>query len=462
MQTFIDDLLIAIRGDESNFTEGSIRRAIFLLAVPMVLEMSMESLFAIVDTYFVNMISVEAAAAVTLTESVMFLVYSVAFGLAMATTAMVARRIGEKDEAGAEEAATQSLVIGVAMAVLIMLVGIFFSEDILRLMGGSEKLIEDGKGYTQVMLVGNLSIMFLFLNNAIFRGAGDASLAMRALILSNGLNIFLDPLFIFGLGPIEGMGVSGAAVATNTGRFIGVLFQFWVLIFGSKSIIRLTKDSVKIVWYVILRLLKVASGGMGQYLIGSASWLFLVAIVAESGDAAVNGYGIAIRVIIFTILPAWGMANAAATLVGQNLGAGQPERAEKSVWQASIYNMLFLLAVSVVFGLLAEPIIGIFTQNAEALGYGTLALRIICLGYIAYAFGMVTSQAFNGAGDTFTPTMINVVAFWIIQIPLAWTLAKFFEMGPLGVFIAVAASETVLAVIAVILFRQGKWKKVGI
>lgn len=471
MQKLIKELKVALKGTEKNFTTGSIRRAIFLLSVPLILEMAAESVFAIVDIYWVGQIerfatnitisSEDAVATVGLTEAVMFLVYSIAIGLSMATTAMVARRIGEKDNEAAADASIQSLNIALVFSVIISVIGLFFAKDILELMGGEPKLVESGYGYTLVMLVGNSSIMFIFLINAIFRGAGDASIAMRSLLLANGLNLILDPCLIFGWGPFPELGVQGAAVATTSGRAIGVMYQVYMLSKGH-AIVSIYLKHIRIVWDVIRRLLSVSIGGILQYIIGSASWLFLVRIISDFGSEAVAGYTIAIRVIIFSILPSWGMANAAATLVGQNLGAKQPDRAEQSVWKSSKYNVFFLLGLSIFFLITAPFIISIFNDNPVVIQYGVNSLRIMCAGYIFYAYGMVISQAFNGAGDTMTPTIINLVAFWLVQIPLAYTLALILELGPNGVFIAMVVSESILAAMAIVIFRRGKWKDVGI
>ena len=471
MPKIIDDFIIAVKGNEKKFTSGSIRRAIFMLSVPMILEMVMESLFAVVDIYWVGQIgtysthirttSEDAVATVGLTEAVMFLVYSIAIGLSMATTAMVARRIGEDDPEGAADAAVQSMVIATAFSGVISLLGLFFARDILRLMGGSPELVESGYGYTLVMMVGNASIMFIFLVNAVFRGAGDASIAMRSLWLANGLNLILDPCLIFGWGPFPELGVMGAAVATTTGRTIGIMYQLYMLQ-KERTIIKIYMRHIRNLWEVIIKLLRVSTGGILQYLIGSASWVFLVRIISDFGSEAVAGYTIAIRIIIFTILPSWGMANAAATLVGQNLGANQSDRAESSVWKAALYNVLFLVGVSVIFFIWAKTFVSLFNANPVVINYGADALRIICAGYIFYAYGMVISQAFNGAGDTYTPTIINFVAFWLVQIPLAYGLAVSMGMGPNGVFIGMVISESVLAVIAILVFRRGKWKTVGI
>ena len=461
MKKYLELVWQAIKGEEKNFTSGSINRAIFLLAVPMILEMVMEALFAVVDVFFVSRISVNAVATVGLTESVITVVYSIAIGLSMATTAMVARRVGEGKKEKAAEAAMQAIFIAVSFSLVISIAGFFFAADILRLMGGSEKLIEEGVGYTRILFAGNFVIMLLFLLNAVFRGAGDASIAMRSLWIANALNIVLDPCFIFGWGPFPELGITGAAVATNIGRGIGVLFQLYVL-FRGKVIIKIARKQFRLVWDIIARLLRVSLGGMGQYIIASSSWIFLMRIMSEFGEQAIAGYTISIRIVIFTILPAWGMANAAATLVGQNLGANQPGRAEKSVWRSAFLTMLFLLSVSVIYFTFAPGIVQFFHPDPQVIQYGVASLRIICLGYIFFAYGMVISQAFNGAGDTRTPTLMNFICFWLFQIPLAYVLGLPLGMGPNGVFWAIAISESILAVICIWLFRKGHWKTVEI
>ena len=451
----------AINGSEQEYTTGSIDRAIFLLSVPMVLEMMMEGLFAIVDIFFVSKLGKEATATVGLTEGVITQVMALAMGLSMATTAMVARRIGEKDREGANVAAAQAIFIGIIVCSVIAVVFYFTSADILRFMGGSEELIRTGNNYTRILLTGSSTVFFLFLLNAIFRGAGNASIAMHTLVLANGVNIILDPLLIFGLGPFPEMGVTGAAVATTTGRGIGVCYQLYHLFYG-KGLIQLRRRHFVWVSDIIRRLVRVSSTGVLQFAIATLSWLFIIRIIALFGDAAVAGYSIGIRIIVFTILPAWGMASAASTLVGQNLGALQPERAEKSVWRSAFFNLIFLAAISVMFLVFAPVIIPWFTQEPEVIYHGVLCLRIICLGYIFYAYGMVIGQAFNGAGDTVTPTWINFVAFWLLQIPICYTLAKILNWGPVGVYWGIAISESLLAVIAVLIFRRGKWKTVQI
>lgn len=451
----------AIRGEEKSYTSGSINRAIVLLSIPMILEMIMEALFAVVDVFFVSKVSVNAVATVGLTESVITLVYSIAIGLSMATTAMVSRRIGEHDPDRAAEAAVQSIIIALTFSIIISILGIIFAGDILSLMGGSESLIREGIGYTRIIFGGNVVIMMLFLLNAIFRGAGDAAIAMQALWIANILNIFLDPCLIFGWGPFPELGIAGAAVATNVGRGVGVLFQIIMLLKG-KVIVRIAGKHLRISLSIIVRLLKVSLGGMGQYIIASASWIFLMRIMSEFGEMAVAGYTISIRMLIFAILPAWGMANAAATLVGQNLGAGQPERAETSVWRSAFFTMLFLLFVSVIYFFFAKPMVEIFHNDPEVIRYGVSSLKIICLGYVFFAYGMVISQAFNGAGDTQTPTWLNFICFWLLQIPLAYLMGVTWQIGPNGVFWAVAISESVLAILCIFMFRRGRWKLVRI
>lgn len=449
--------IAALKGTESEFTSGSINRAIFLLSIPMIAEMVMESLFAVADVFFVSRVSVNAVATVGLTESVLMIIYSVAIGLSMATTAIVARRVGEKKFKKASDAGFQSIFLAVIIGALLGGVGYIFAEDILVLMGGKPDLIAEGLGFTQIMLAGNLSIFLLFLNNAIFRGAGDAAIAMRALWLANGLNLILDPLLIFGWGPVPAYGVEGAAIATTLGRSIGVLYQVFHLM-NRRGIIKIGWANVVIRFKTVVELLKISLGGMGQFLIESASWIFLVKVMSLFGAEALAGYTIAFRVIVFTILPSWGMSNAAATLVGQNLGASAPDRAEESVWKTAFYNMIFLGLVSVVFYLAAEPIIGIFTVQPGVVKIAVSALQIICFGYVFFAYGMVISQAFNGAGDTRTPLIVNFFVFWVIQIPLAYWLSVYLDWQANGVFFTIAFCHSLQAVISILLFRRGKWK----
>ncbi|MDO6820847.1 MATE family efflux transporter [Zobellia sp. 1_MG-2023] len=453
--------IIAVTGKETEFTTGSIRKAIFMLSIPMILEMMMESIFAIVDIAYVSQVSVNAVATIGLTESVVTLVYAVAIGLSMAATAIVARRIGAKDIKGAQEAAVQAIALGVLVSLLVGVFGFLYAKDILALMGAEPDLIAEGYGYTQLLLGGNITILLLFLINAIFRGAGDASVAMWALVLSNGLNIFLDPIFIFGWGPIPEYGVTGAAIATNIGRGTAVLFQLAVLFFGWSRIKIGFKDMV-IRFSVMLNLVKVSLGGIAQFLIGTSSWVFLMRMMSEFGSEVLAGYTIAIRVMLFTLMPSWGMSNAAATLVGQNLGALQPERAETSVWKTGKYNAYFMGVVSLIYLFFAYDIVGWFNTNEVVIQNGGLCLQIIAIGYIFYAYGMVVTQAFNGAGDTGTPTKINLIAFWLFQLPFAYLVAITFNLGAMGVFIAITAAEVLLAVISMVWFKKGNWKKVSV
>jgi putative MATE family efflux protein len=462
LQSLFSLISRALKGEEQDYTSGSINSAIILLSVPMIIEMGMESIFAVVDVFFVSQLNDnDALAAVGLTESVLSLIYSLAFGLSMGATAMVARRIGEKNHKGAEVAAIQAIVLALGVSLVLTVLGLVFSSDILRFMGASENLIANEGGYTDIMFGGSITIVMLFMINAIFRGAGNASLAMKALLIANGLNIVLDPLFIFGFGPVPAFGVEGAAIATNIGRGIGVMFQLYHLIKGS-SIIKVHWQNFKLQADIIWNMVKVSAGGIGQMLIGSASWIFLMKIMSGFGSAPVAGYFIAIRIIIFAILPAWGMANASATLVGQNLGAGQPERAEKSVWRAGLMNMIFLAFITVLFLTLAEFLLGFFSSDPIVLKEGIKCLQIVSLGYVFYAYGMVINQSFNGAGDTTTPTLISLAGFWVFQIPLAYALATYFETGPVGVYAAISIAESAMAVVGIYIFRKGNWKLVKI
>ncbi|WP_353778634.1 MATE family efflux transporter [Winogradskyella sp. 3972H.M.0a.05] len=452
---------IAVTGKEQNFTSGSIRRAIFMLSIPMILEMLMESIFAVVDIFYVSKVSVNAVATIGLTESVVTLIYAVAIGLSMAATAVVARRVGEEDLEGASQASVQVIFLGVAVAAIISVIGILFPKEILGLMGAEQDLIEEGYGYTQVLLGGNVTIMLLFLINAIFRGAGNASIAMWTLILSNGLNIILDPIFIFGWGPVPAFGVEGAAIATTIGRGTAVVFQLAILFYGWSKI-KVTVRDLVIRAQVMLNLVRVSLGGIGQFLIGTSSWVFLMRIMSEFGSEVLAGYTIAIRVMIFTLMPAWGMSNAAATLVGQNLGAKQPDRAETSVWKTGKYNAVFMALVSIVYLVFAKQIIMLFNKEPDVVEYGALCLRIIAAGYVAYGYGMVVIQSFNGAGDTKTPTWINFICFWLFQLPFAYVAAVSLDLGPQGVFWAITLAEVLIAVIGIWWFRKGKWKTVQV
>lgn len=463
----------AVRGGEENFTEGSINRAIFLLSVPMVLEMLMEGIFAVVDMIYISRLhDNDAVATVGFTESMLAIVYSLAMGLSMGATAMVARRVGEKNLPDARTAAVQALLIGVVISLVITGVGYMYSEDLLRLLGGSEQLIANNSSYTRWMLMGNMSVVMLFLINGIFRGAGEASIAFRSLVLSNILNIILCPIFIFGfnaldvfgmftIGPMEGLGVKGAAIATTIGRGCGVLYQVYNLTWG-KGLMRLRVENVMVKWGVIRNLISISAGGTGQFLIGSASWIFLYRIMAEFGSAVQAGYVFAIRIIIFAIMPAWGMANAAATLVGQNLGAKKPERAEQSVWRAALLNMIFMGMLAVLSFVFANPLIGFFAADQVALESGVACLKIVTLGYVFYGYGMVVNQAFNGAGDTRTPIIISFFGFWVFQIPLAYLISIQLGFGPVGVYSAIGLAESLMAIVAITIFRKGKWKSVKI
>ncbi len=450
-------LRLALTGKEENFTTGSIRRAIILLSVPMVIEMIGEGIFAVVDAYWVSKISTAAVTVIGLTETVATLIYSTAIGISIAVTAMTARRIGEEKPDEAAEAGIQAIWLGTALAVIIAVFGVYFADDILRILSKDEEVVAVGTNYTRLLFGSNIVIVLLFVLNGVFRGAGDASMAMKSLWIANGLNIILDPLFIFGIGFFPELGLFGAAVATTIGRGAGVLFQLYIL-FNGGSVLRMTLKNFKVIPATIKRLMNVSATGALQFAVASCSWIFLAGIVADLGKEIFAGYTYAIRLVIFAILPAWGIANAAATLVGQNLGAGQPERAEKSVWKASAYNAVFMGAVGVLFFLFAEPIIGIFTADPQVLKPGVLCLRIFCAGNIFYSYGMVMGQAFGGAGDTRTPTVINLICFWAIEIPLAFLLAKHFDLGVAGVMASIVIAESALAVIAVILFRRGKWK----
>ncbi|MEC3964746.1 MATE family efflux transporter [Flagellimonas halotolerans] len=458
---FIHYFWIAISGKETEFTSGSIRKAIFMLSIPMILEMLMESIFALVDIAYVSKVSVNAVATIGLTESVITLVYALAIGLSMAATAVVARRIGEKDVDGARIAAVQAISLGVVISVVIGIIGIFYAKDILALMGAEPDLIAEGYGYTQFLIGGNITVVLLFLINAIFRGAGNASIAMWALVLSNGLNIILDPMFIFGFGPIPEMGVKGAAVATNIGRGTAVIFQLGILFFGWGKIKLVAKDLV-LNLKVMINLIKVSLGGIAQFLIGTSSWIFLMRIMSEFGSEVLAGYTIAIRVMMFTLMPSWGMSNAAATLVGQNLGAKQPDRAEQSVWKTGKYNAWFMGTVSLGYLIFANSIISWFNITPAVVKSGALCLQVISIGYIFYAYGMVVTQAFNGAGDTRTPTKINLISFWLFQLPLAYISALVLGWGATGVFVAITLAEVLLAVLAMVWFKKGKWKKVQV
>jgi putative MATE family efflux protein len=451
-------LLEAVRGSHQDYTAGSLNRAILLLAVPMVLEMVLESLFAVVDIFWVGRLGASATATVGLTESMLSLVFAVAMGLSLSTTAMVARRIGEKDPVGAAVAGVQAIALGFMVSVAVGIPCFLFAPNLLRLMGATPEIVAVGSGYTRICLGGSFAVLLLFLNNAIFRGAGDASIAMRLLWVSNIINLVLDPCLIFGWGPFPRLGVTGAALATFTGRSIGVLYQFYRLMHGTERF-RILRSQVRLNWSVLVRLVRVSLTGILQFAIAHTSWIGLVRIVSFFGATALAGYTIAIRIVIFIILPSWGLSNAAATLVGQNLGAGHPERAEKAVWRTGLYNMTFLGLVGVVFIFFPVPIVRLFTHDPDVVPLGAACLRIISYGNLGYAYFMIMMQAFNGAGDTITPTIVNFFGFWLFEIPLAWCLAIPLHMRSNGVFFSIAIAQTSMAIVSAILFKQGKWKK---
>lgn len=454
-------ILDAIKGKERDYTDGSINLALVSLGIPMILEMVMESLFAIVDIFFVSKISNEAVATVGITESILMILESIAIGIAMAATAMIARRVGEKNEKEAPIAAANAILLGIIISLTIGVGCFIYRGEILTVMGGSPELVEMGKNYTGIILGFNFILVLLFILNGIFRGAGNAAIAMRTLWLANGLNIVLDPLLIFGFSFIPALGLEGAAIATCIGRGCGVIYQFYYL-FSDKGVVQILKKHIRFHWATMKKIINIGSGGAGQFLIATASWIFLVRIISDFGDDAVAGYTIGIRIIIFTILPSWGLSNAVATLVGQNLGAGKPERAEKTVWKAGFYNMLFMVSISIIFFLFARFMVGLFIDDLIVIEYGVSTLQILCVGYIFFSYQMVISQAFNGAGDTRTPTILNFLCLWLIQIPLAYYLAKNAGMGPEGVFWAITLAESLLAMLAISLFRRGKWKTIKV
>jgi putative MATE family efflux protein len=458
--TFWSLIKRSLRGDQYDYTQGSIRHAIILLAIPMILELSLESVFALVDMFFVGKLGENAIATVGLTESVVTIVYSMAIGLSTAATAMVARRIGEKNEDEAAHAGMQTMILTVIVSVIISSTGIFFAPKILHLMGAKPDVVREGAIFTRIMLGGSVVIILLFLINGIFRGAGNAAIAMRSLWLASMCNIVLCPLMIYGLGPINGLGLKGAAIATTIGRSIGVLYQVYHLLKGSSSI-HIKARHFKFDWPLMKTIVGIAWPATFQFLIASGSWIVLAALVAKTGGTAASaGYQVALRNVVFFILPAWGLSNAAATLVGQNLGAKQPERAEKSVLLTAKYNAIFMSGVMLLFLFFAGPIISLFTKDPDVQKTGTLALRIIGTGYIFYGIGMVMVNALNGAGDTKTPTLINFFGFWLFQIPFAFLLTKWLNMGTVGSFISIPVAETLIAIAAYILFKKGRWKSV--
>ncbi|MFM9946249.1 MAG: MATE family efflux transporter [Bacteroidia bacterium] len=461
--SYISIIKSALKGDEYDYTTINLRKAVVLLAIPMMLELALESVFAVVDIFFVNKLGVHAVSTVGLTESVITIVYSVGIGLSAAATAMVARRVGEKDLDGAAKAGAQSIVLAVITSVMLGIPGFIFAGDILKLMGAQPEAIAMGTTYCRIMLGGNVVIILLFLINGIFRGAGDASIAMKSLWIGNIFNIILDPLLIFGIGFFPEFGVTGAAIATTTGRTLGVIYQIFHL-YKAEGIVKIKAHHFRPDFDVIKKLIGIASPATFQFIIASASWIFLAAMVATYGSEASAGYQTAIRLIIFFILPAWGMSNAAATLVGQNLGAKLPERAEQSVKITAKFNAIFMAFVTLIFMVFADPLVRIFIPDVELsqIKYAILSLQIISSGYIFYGIGMVVTQAFNGAGDTKTPTWVYFFGFWVFQVPLAYFLHTQTVMGIIGIFIAVPLAETLMAVVCYVLFRKGTWKEVKV
>ncbi len=454
-------LVDALRGRDGDPTQGPLTGAILFLAIPMVLEMAMESVFAVVDIFFVSQLGDAAVAAVGLTESLMTLVYTVAIGLSIGVTATVARRIGEKDAEAAGRATVQGMLLGAGIAVVLGVIGTLQADTLLRLMGANDEVVAAGLGYARVLFGFNGIILTLFLLNAAFRGAGDAAIAMRVLWLANGLNILLDPLLIFGIGPFPELGVTGAAVATSIGRGTAVCVQIYTL-FRLSDRLHITLAHFRIQFEVIWRLIRLSATGTFQIFIGMASWVGLVRVIADFGPEPLAGYTVAIRIVLFALLPAWGLSNAAATMVGQNMGAGKPDRAEASVWQAGWISFAFLGGAGIVFLAFAEPLVGLFGIEGEAARWGVLGLRIVAAGFFFYGHGMTLGAAFNGAGDAWTPTWMNLICFWLWEIPLAWVLAYSMGWGPTGVFTAIAVAYATFAVFAAVLFRRGRWKEVEV
>ncbi|HKG91911.1 MAG TPA: MATE family efflux transporter [Gemmatimonadaceae bacterium] len=452
----------ALRGSRQDYTRGPVGRAILLLAIPMVLEMVMESVFAVADVFYVAKLGADAVATVGLTESMLAIVYTLAMGLSIGVTATVARRIGEHDRDGAARSAVQGIALGLLVAAAVGVAGVLLAPRLLGVMGGSPAVVERGSGYTRVMLGGSASIVLLFLINAIFRGAGDAAIAMRVLWLANAVNIVLAPCLIFGPGPFPALGVTGAAVATTIGRGTGALYALSRLLRARQQAgaarVAVAGRHVRLDPALMLRLVRLSGAGTLQVLIGTASWIGLVRIVSGFGSSALAGYTIGTRIIVFALLPSWGLSNAAATMVGQALGARDPERAERAVWMAGKYNAVVLGVVGIAFVLLARPIVRLFTADPAVDAYAAQCLRLVALGFPLYAYGMVLSQAFNGAGDTWTPTWLNFFVFWLFEIPLAYVLAIPLGLGPRGVFIAITAAFSTLAVASWALFRRGGWK----
>ncbi len=448
----------SLNGSHQDYTTGNLNRAILLLAIPMVLEMVLESLFAVTDVFWVGRLGANAVATVGITESMLALVFAIGLGVSMSTTAMVARRIGEKDPEDAAIAGVQAIVVGLVISLSLGIPAAIYAPELLRAMGASSQIVASGSGYARIALGGCGAIIMLFLNNAIFRGAGDAAIAMRLLWVSNVINLVLDPCLIFGLGPFPRMGVTGAALATFTGRSIGVLYQFYRLLKGTERIHILVRH-LRLNVRVMIRLLKVSVTGILQFAIANASWIVLVRIISIFGAAAVAGYTIAIRIVVFFILPSWGLSNAAATLVGQNLGAKRSDRAAQVVWQTGFYNMLFLGAIGIFFFSFATPVVKLFVVDPAVVPIAAIALRTFSCGNIGYAYGMVMLQAFNGAGDTLTPTIVNFFGFWVLELPLAWWLAVTMHWRAEGAFLSIVIAECSIAAAGMVLFRRGRWAK---
>lgn len=456
-QGFWEAIRESLRGSHRDYTQGPIGRSIILLAIPMVLEMCMESIFAVVDIKWVSYLGPDAMATVGLTESLLTLIYALAIGLSIGATATIARRIGEKNPDGAARAAVQSIALALIVSAVLALIGAPLAPKLLALMGASPSVVAKGSGFTRIMLASNVTVVMLFMINAIFRGAGDAAIAMRVLWLANAINIVLGPCFIFGLGPFPKLGIAGAAVATNIGRGTGALYALSKL-FRAGGRFEIRRHHIRLEPAIMTRLVRLSATGTFQVFIGMASWIGLVRTISSFGTDAVAGYIIGIRVILFALLPSWGMSNAAATMVGQALGAGKPDRAERAVWKAGFYNVIFLGSVGLIFVLFARHIIGLFTTDPDVVPYGVDCLRIVAYGFLFYAYGMVLTQSFNGAGDTWTPTIINLFVFWLWELPLAYVLAIVFGIGPRGVFLAIMIAFSTLAIVSALVFRMGKWK----
>jgi putative MATE family efflux protein len=455
------DIKEAIAGSDRDFTSDSIGKALLILSIPMVLEMIMESIFAVVDIFFVSRLGANAVATVGITESSMTIVYAFGMGLSTATTALVARRIGEKKAGKAGIVAFQAIIAGLCVSILIAIPGVIYAKEFLLLMGASEEMAEAGYMFPAIMFGGNAVIMLLFIINAIFRSSGDAAISMRVLIFANLVNIILDPLLIFGIGPFPELGLKGAAVATTTGRGLAVIYQFYLLFYGNKRI-RLELHHLKIKLKVMFQLFKLGAGGILQYIIATSSWIALYRIIAELGSDVMAGYTISIRIVVFVLLPSWGLSNAASTLVGQNLGAKQPERAERTVWITAYANMVLLGLVGIILIIFPEAFIRLFINDPNVISSGAISLRIISIGFVSYAMGMVMTQAFNGSGDTSTPTWMNLFCFWLFEIPLAYFLSIVLDMNIQGISIAIVAAETALTITAWYFFRKGNWKTVKI